>query len=105
MPSYDRETMAQAVSDVHTGRFRSARQSALVNDVPESTLRDGLHGMVSIEERVIPHNRLTKGEEQVLVRWISDQQRHLVAPNVESCREIVTAMLIAKGDLTPLGEH
>jgi hypothetical protein len=41
----------------------------------------------------------------VLVRWISDQQRHLVAPTLESSREIATAMVVAKGEFQPVGEH
>jgi hypothetical protein len=70
MPFYNRETMAQGVSDVCTGRFCSARQSALVNNVPESTLQDRLRGIVLIEERVLPHDRLSTREEEVLVKWI-----------------------------------
>jgi hypothetical protein len=71
----------------------------------QSTLRDRLSECASIQERVQEQDRLTKCEEEVLVRWISDQQRHLVAPNIESCPEIVTVMLITKGDFQLLGKY
>jgi hypothetical protein len=105
MASYNRESLPQAMDDVLTGRFRSARQSALHHAVPESTLRHRLLGRPPIDERLSDSNRLSSREEEVLAKWVSDQQRHLVAPNMDSMRHIVTAMCEAKGDLEPLGKH
>jgi hypothetical protein len=48
MPSYNVGTIDQAVSDVRTGRCRSARQSALHHSIPPSTLRDCLSERASM---------------------------------------------------------
>jgi hypothetical protein len=105
MSSYNRQNLPKAMADVVTGRFRSARQSARRHKVPELTLRYRLLGRPPIDQRQSELNRLSSREEEVLVKWVSDQQRHLVAPNMDSMRNIVTAILEAKGDFEPLGQH
>lgn len=51
MTLYDRQSLAQAVSDVRTGRFRSAWQSTLNHSAHELTLRHRFAGRTSIKDR------------------------------------------------------
>jgi hypothetical protein len=68
MALYNRESLPQVMDNVLTGRFRSARQSALYHAVPESTLRHRLLGRPSIDERLLDSNRLSSREEEVLAK-------------------------------------
>jgi hypothetical protein len=105
MASYDQVGLHHAVNDYLTGKYHTKRQSAIANSVPESTLRHHLLGRTPLENVDSERKRLTTREEEVLFKWVADQQRHLVALNIESVRNIVTVMLKAKGDFEPLGQH
>jgi hypothetical protein len=73
MALYDAEGVQKAATEYLSGKFATKKQSAVANNVPKSTLRYRLLGRTPLEEIDREDKRLSSREEEVLVRWISDQ--------------------------------
>ena len=69
-----------AIQAIKNQEISSVRQAARVYNVPESTLRDRLHGKIYCAEKRANNHKLTRNEEESLVHWIFSMDRRGVAP-------------------------
>ncbi|EED14516.1 pogo transposable element, putative [Talaromyces stipitatus ATCC 10500] len=62
-----------AISDVKNGKLRSARQAAEIYNVSRSTLQNRLNGMAYRAETRANSHKLSKSEEESLVKWVGEK--------------------------------
>jgi hypothetical protein len=75
------------------GHFRSLRAAACAYDVPESTLRGRVKGVISRRDFVSTNRKLTQTEETTLVEWILSMDRRGLAPTIDIVRQMADLLL------------
>jgi hypothetical protein len=75
----------------------SIRETARRFEVPESTLRDRLHGRINRSEKRANNYRLTANEEKSLLRWILSMDLRGSAPRPNTVREMANILLAERG--------
>jgi DDE superfamily endonuclease/Tc5 transposase DNA-binding domain len=73
--------------------------------VPWETVRNRLHGAVTMATAKESFQRLSPSQEQYLVNWILHEESCGRAPSKAQARRFATKIIHAGGDLTPLGKH
>ncbi|RYC77667.1 hypothetical protein BFJ63_vAg19460, partial [Fusarium oxysporum f. sp. narcissi] len=73
--------------------------------VPRSTLSGRLSGQASRNERIQAHQRISKSQEETLLRWVLRQESLGYALSHSQLRACVEAILKQQGDNKPLGKH
>jgi hypothetical protein len=99
------QKIEQAIEDVQSGKFSSFRQAAFSQNVSHSSVSYRVQGRPTRAEIHHPQSRLSKQQEDLLLRWTGDLQRQGLSPNHATLRAIVIAMLAENGDERPLGKH
>jgi hypothetical protein len=86
-----------AISSIDHSQIQSVRRAASTFNVPESTLRSRRTG-VSLRRNCQPKlKKLTKLEEEVIVRHILDLDLQGFAPSLNAIREIANKLLTKRG--------
>ena len=75
MPLSKENQIQMAISAYEKGQFKSKSQAAKVFAVPESTLRDRLHGTKPRTETRANSHRMTTSEEEALIRQILEADK------------------------------
>ena len=68
------DPVADVLSRVANGEFRSLRQAALATGIPKSTLSDRARGTVPRDQITLANSKLTKQQENILAYYIQDLQ-------------------------------
>ena len=77
------------------------RALAAAYDVPKSTLQRRLHGIHARSETASVNRKLSPIEEQSLVQWILELDRHGFPPHIIDVRRMADALLAARGQDPP----
>ncbi|KAJ3455080.1 hypothetical protein MRS44_013680 [Fusarium solani] len=102
--NYTEDDVAEAILDT-TDRGLSQNEAAQKRGVPQSTLSGRLSGQASRNERIQAQQRISKSQEESLVRWVLRQESLGYAPSHSQLRACVEAILQQQGDNKPLGKH
>jgi hypothetical protein len=92
-----------AIADLESGVLKSQRQASLTYGIPRSTLQARLGGTPNRRAAHRHQQRLSPKQEQVLVDWILDGDRHAQPPSPARVREMATRILRLNHDHEPLG--
>ncbi|KAH7460547.1 hypothetical protein FOMA001_g19487 [Fusarium oxysporum f. sp. matthiolae] len=101
---YTEDDVAEAILDI-TDRGLSQTGAAHKRGVPRSTLSGRLFGQASRNERIQAHQRISKSQEETLLRWVLRQESLGYALSHSQLRACVEAILKQQGDNKPLGKH
>jgi hypothetical protein len=101
---YTEDDVAEAILDI-TDRGLSQTGAAQKRGVPRSTLSGRLSGQASRNERIQAHQRISKSQEETLLRWVLRQESLGYALSHSQLRACVEAILKQQGDNKPLGKH
>ncbi|KAG6998156.1 hypothetical protein FocnCong_v013552 [Fusarium oxysporum f. sp. conglutinans] len=102
--NYTEDDVAEAILDT-TDRGLSQNEAAQKRGVPQSTISGRLSGQASRNERIQAQQRISKSQEETLVRWVLRQESLGYAPSHSQLRACVEAILQRRGDNGPLGKH
>ncbi|KAF6525938.1 hypothetical protein HZS61_011733 [Fusarium oxysporum f. sp. conglutinans] len=102
--NYTEDDVAEAIFDT-TDRGLSQNEAAQKRGVPQWTISRRLSGQASRNERIQAHQRISKSQEETLIRWVLRQESLGYAPSHSQVRACVEAMLQQQGDNKPLGKH
>ena len=104
-PNYSFEQLVNAVYDV-TDNGISVRGAASRNGVPHTTLSDQLQAKHTNRfEATKAAQRLSKEQEEGIVRWITRQEALGYAPTASTVKCVVNSLLSRLGKKKPLGKH
>jgi hypothetical protein len=101
---YTEDDVAEAILDI-TDRGLSPTEAAQKRGVPRSTIYRRLSGQASRNERIHAQQRISKSQEETLLRWVLRQESLGYAPSHSQLRACVEAILQQQGDNKPLGKH
>jgi hypothetical protein len=101
---YTEDDVAEAIFDV-TDRDLSQTKAAQKRGVPRSTLSRRLSGQARRNERIQAHQRISKSQEETLIRWVLRQESLGYALSHSQLCACVEAILQQQGDNKPLGKH
>ncbi|KAG6989090.1 hypothetical protein FocnCong_v021212 [Fusarium oxysporum f. sp. conglutinans] len=101
---YTKDDVAEAILDI-TDRGLSQTGAAQKRGVPRSTLSGRLSGQASRNERIQAHQRISKSQEETLLRWVLRQESLGYTLSHSQLRACVEAILKQQGDNKPLGKH
>ena len=87
-----------ALSDLKNEKIRSIRQAADVYNVSRSTLQNRLNGKAYRVELRANNHKLTKFEEESLVKWILDLDTRGLPPRPSMVRDMANYLLSQHGD-------
>lgn len=73
--------------------------------VPKSTLLKQMKGARPSNEQMQPAQRLSRDQEEDIVKWILRQEKLGYAPSSSFVRSLVTSILKENGDAQPLGKN
>ncbi|KAF4334743.1 hypothetical protein FBEOM_11425 [Fusarium beomiforme] len=102
--NYTEDDVAEAIFDT-TDRGLSQNEAAQKRGVPQWTISRRLSGQASMNERIQAHQRISKSQEETLIRWVLQQESLGYAPSHSQVRACVEAILQQQGDNKPLGKH
>ncbi|KAF4449397.1 hypothetical protein F53441_7323 [Fusarium austroafricanum] len=102
--NYTEDDVAEAIFDT-TDRGLSQNEAAQKRGVPQWTISRRLSGQASRNERIQAHQRISKSQEETLIRWVLRQESLGYAPSHSQVRACVEAILQQQGDSKPLGKH
>ena len=86
-----------AIEAIRTSKSLSRRKAAKIYNVPESTLRDRMTGRIPLNERRPAVHKLTKLEEEVIVRKILELDSRGFAPRQASVEDMANFILESRG--------
>jgi helix-turn-helix, Psq domain len=86
-----------AMEAIRTSKKMSRRAAAKLYNIPESTLRDRLAGRSSRLETRPNSHKLTKIEEEVIVRYILDMDTRGFAPRLAGVEDMANYILKSHG--------
>ncbi|RKK59929.1 hypothetical protein BFJ69_g17256, partial [Fusarium oxysporum] len=98
---YTEDDVAEAILDI-TDRGLSQNEASQKRGVPRSTLSGRLSGQASRNERIQAHHRISKSQEETLLRWVLRQESLGYALSHSQLRACVEAILKQQGDNKPL---
>ncbi|KAJ3453818.1 hypothetical protein MRS44_018450 [Fusarium solani] len=101
---YTEDYVADALFDV-TDRGLSQTEAAQKRGVPQWTISRRLSGQASRNERIQTHQRISKLQEETILRWALRQESLGYALSHSQLRAGVEAILKRQGDNKPLGKH
>jgi hypothetical protein len=101
---YTEDEVAEALLDI-TDRGLSQMGAAQKRGVPRLTLSGRLSGQASRNERIQAHQRISKSQEETLLRWVLRQESLGYALSHSQLRACIEAILKQQGDNKPLGKH
>ena len=93
--------LSLAVSSFQRNPLQSKRKLARLFNVPESTLRTRLQGILPQRATTRVNRRLSSVEEQSLVQWILDLDCRGFPPHIIDVRRMADALLAARGQNPP----
>ncbi|GKU14657.1 unnamed protein product, partial [Fusarium langsethiae] len=102
--NYTEDDVAEAIFDT-TDRGLSQNEAAQKRGVPQWTISRRLSGQASRNERIQAHQRISKSQEETLIRWVLRQESLGYAPSHSQVRACAEAILQQQGDNKPLGKH
>jgi hypothetical protein len=92
-----------AIQAIELGQFSSIREAAKRYKVPNSTLRRRMNGTRSKSDWLSPTQRLTLGEEQVLVQKVFELDSRGLPIRVQTLQDFASAITQARGS-GPVGQ-
>ncbi|KAG6978936.1 hypothetical protein FocnCong_v010978 [Fusarium oxysporum f. sp. conglutinans] len=101
---YTEDDVADALLDI-TDRGLSQMGAAQKRGVPRLTLSGRLSSQASRNERIQAHQRISKSQEETLLRWVLRQESLGYALSHSQLRACVEAILKQQSDNKPLGKH
>jgi hypothetical protein len=86
-----------AIEAIRASKSLSRRKAAKIYNVPESTLRDRMTGRTPLNERRPAVHKLTKLEEEVIVRKILEMDSRGFAPRLAGVEDMANFILESRG--------
>ena len=86
-----------AIEAIRTSRKLSRRAAAKLYEVPESSLRLRMNGHLPLPERRLANIKLSKLEEEVIVRNILELDSRGFAPRLASVEDMANFILESRG--------
>jgi hypothetical protein len=86
-----------AIEAIRASKSLSCRKAAKIYNVPESTLRDRMTGRTPLNERRPAVHKLTKLEEEVIVRKILESDSRGFAPRLAGVEDMANFILESRG--------
>jgi hypothetical protein len=93
--------MSLAVASFQNNPYQTKRTLAAAFDVPESTLRTRLRGILPRHETTPVNVKMSPLEEQSLVQWILDLDQRGFPPQIIDVRRMADVLLAARGQDPP----
>ncbi|KEQ90155.1 hypothetical protein AUEXF2481DRAFT_57885, partial [Aureobasidium subglaciale EXF-2481] len=97
-------TIQTALHEFNTGVFTSLRAAGRAHNVSERTLRRRRDGILDRRTAHAHEQRLSPRQEDLLVRWILEQEAQGFPPSHARAREMSIRVLRLNGDDKPLGK-
>jgi hypothetical protein len=91
--------IALAMQAYKERRISSLRTAAQTYDVPESTLRGRVNGVIARRDSVPTSRKLTTSEESTLVQWILSMDERGLAPRHDTVRQMANILLQKRSTL------
>ena len=85
--------MSLAISAFNSRQIQSSRRAAATYNIPESTLRDRCAGKLTQRDYKPKSKKLTKLEEEVVVRYILDLNSRGFAPTLSTVQDMADKLL------------
>lgn len=92
---------AYAVTDEGLTPYTAAKMYG----VPKTTLLKQMEDTRPSNEQIQPAQRLSRDQEEDIVKWILRQEKLGYAPTGSFVRSLVTSLLVENGDTKPLGKN
>ncbi|ESZ90366.1 hypothetical protein SBOR_9248 [Sclerotinia borealis F-4128] len=86
-----------AIETLSKSKKISRRSVANLYNIPESTLRTRINGSTPLQERRPANHKLTKLEEEVILRYILDMDARGFVPRVSGVEDMVNDILDTRG--------
>jgi len=99
---HNEDDILLAISALEKRQVRNVREAAATYNVPESTLRDQLAGMPARRDCQPTSKKLTKPEEEAIIRHILNLNSRGFPPSLTAVR-VVANKLLAKRGAEPVG--
>ncbi len=92
------------------GHFSSKRAAAIAYDIPESTFRSRVKGVIPRRDLRSPNLKLSATEESTLVDWILSMDQRGLSPRAEYVRQMANLLLQkqsnpSQDNLPTVGQH
>ena len=101
-----KETRVQMALDaLKKGQFKSQRAAALAFDIPETTLRRRIRGVVSRPQKTANCQKLSDTEESTLLAWILDMDKRGLPLHLPIVRHLAQLLVSACLPSTTIGEN
>ena len=94
---YNEADMLLALSALDRGQIKSVRKAASTFNVPRSTLQDRRAGLAPQRDCQPKSKKLTKLEEEVIVKYILDLDLRGFAPSLSAVRDMADKLLAKRG--------
>jgi Tc5 transposase DNA-binding domain/helix-turn-helix, Psq domain len=91
-----------AIRAIKNKEISSIRGAARTFEVPESTLRDRLHGHRFRPEARANNHKLTQMEEESLIQWILSMDLRGNPPRPSLAKDMANLLLASRGTTPPL---
>ncbi|KAL9566115.1 hypothetical protein ACKAV7_009733 [Fusarium commune] len=102
--NYTEDDVAEAILDI-TDRGLSENEASQKRGVPQATLSGRPSGQASRNEHIRAHQRISKTQEETLIRCVLRQESLGYALSHSQIRACVEAILQQQGDNKPLSKH
>lgn len=103
MPGYTEKDISCALEAIAKGV--SQRKAAEAWGIPHATLHNRLNGVVPHKIAHKARQRLSQRQETLIKEWVIIQDSLGLPSTHQQIREFVSRVLIASGDIEPLGIH
>jgi hypothetical protein len=95
--SYNEADISLAISAIDQNQIQSGRRAAATYSVPETTLRRRRAGIAARRDCEPKSKKLTKLEEEVVIRHILDIDARGFAPSLGDVRDMADKLLAERG--------
>ncbi|VBB84317.1 Putative protein of unknown function [Podospora comata] len=103
MAKYTEEDVKNAQEDIAAGI--SQRKASNKHGIPRSTLKHRIDGTLPRNLAHENQQRLSHGQEDLIVQWILRQESLGYAPTHANVKALAASLLAEQGDPNPLGKH
>lgn len=103
MANVREQNIQSAIDAVNSGT--PIRAAAKSHAVPYATLHGRLHGATTVNEALLPKQRLSPEEENFLASWARNEEASARAPTKSQLGRMATALLAQGGCAKPVGKR
>ena len=97
--------LQMALDALKKGQFKSQRAASLAFDIPETTLRRRIRGVISSPQKTANCQKLSDTEESTLLAWILHMNKRGLPLHLPIARRLAQLLVSARLPSTTIGEN